>query len=72
MTNCLKNTETYGLTQLASLVKNINRTLAFYKEVFNAQIMYKEIPWAQIREPELLSEMINRVRKAGGRIKDQG
>lgn len=102
--NRLKKQETYGLTHLAILVKDLKRTLAFYKEVFDAAVMYEEASWAQIttpgshdiivfeqsaspsvgktggivhfgfrlREPGQIDEMVRRVKKAGGKIKEQG
>jgi catechol 2,3-dioxygenase-like lactoylglutathione lyase family enzyme len=47
----MKNPETYGLTHLAIRVRDIKRTLAFYREVFDAQVMYEEKTWAQITTP---------------------
>jgi catechol 2,3-dioxygenase-like lactoylglutathione lyase family enzyme len=43
--------ETYGLTHLAILVRDINRTLNFYRKVFDVEVMYQEETWAQVRTP---------------------
>jgi catechol 2,3-dioxygenase-like lactoylglutathione lyase family enzyme len=99
-----KHETTYGLTHLAILVKDITRTLTFYREVFDVEVMYQEKIWAQVRtpgchdiivfeqsdrevvgtsggllhfgyrlkEPGLISEMIDRIARAGGKIKEQG
>ena len=48
----VKPQETYGLTHLAILVRNVNRTVEFYKQVFDAHVMYQEPTWAQITTPE--------------------
>jgi predicted enzyme related to lactoylglutathione lyase len=100
----MKEHQTYGLTHLAIHVKDVKRTLTFYKEVFDAQVMYEEKTWAQIttpgshdiivfeqsdekstgttggivhfgyrlREPGHIKEMVRRITKAGGTIKEQG
>ena len=100
----MKKRETYGLTHLAILVKDIQRTLSFYREVFDVEVMYQEKTWAQVRTPGCediivfeqsdletvgksggllhfgyrlreasdIGELVRRVTKAGGRIKEQG
>ena len=42
---------TYGLTHIALAVKDLKRTLQFYKEVFGAVPMYEEETWAQVQTP---------------------
>ncbi len=42
---------TYGLTHIAIAVRDLNRTLQFYKEVFGAEPMYQEETWAQVQTP---------------------
>jgi catechol 2,3-dioxygenase-like lactoylglutathione lyase family enzyme len=42
---------TYGLTHLAILVKDVRKTLRFYKDVFCVDVMYQEDTWAQVRTP---------------------
>jgi len=96
--------ETYGLTHLAILVKDLHRTLNFYREVLCVEVMYQEKTWAQVRtpgsndiivfeqssradvgnsgsilhfgyrlrEPGHISEMIRRIKNAGGEIREQG
>jgi catechol 2,3-dioxygenase-like lactoylglutathione lyase family enzyme len=42
---------TYGLTHIALAVKDLKRTLQFYKKVFGAVPMYEEETWAQVQTP---------------------
>jgi catechol 2,3-dioxygenase-like lactoylglutathione lyase family enzyme len=42
---------TYGLTHLAIAVADINRTLDFYQQVFDMQVMYREDSFLQLTTP---------------------
>ena len=96
--------ETYGLTHFAILVRDVARTLKFYKDIFHAEVMYEEKTWAQVRtpgcndilvfeqsdkkevgqtggllhfgfrlrDPKYISEIVSRVKKAGGEIRELG
>jgi len=44
-------TSTYGLTHIAVLVKDIERTLRFYQLVFDMQVMYHEKDMVQLTTP---------------------
>lgn len=103
-TKSTKGSKTYGLTHFAIKVKNVNRTLAFYKKIFEVEVMYQSPGWIQVqtpgsddilvfeesrsasvgqsggivhfgfrlRRPEDITEMIDRVKAAGAKIKEQG
>src|SRR4030095_11099857 len=43
--------KTYGLTHIALAVRDLKRTLPFYKEIFGAVPMYQEETWAQVQTP---------------------
>ena len=43
--------KTYGLTHLAIAVRDINRTLKFYQQVFDMQTMYHEDGFLQMTTP---------------------
>ena len=104
MASSAVNQETYGLTHLAILVSDVDRTLQFYKDVFHAEVMYQEKTWAQVRtpgsndiiifeqsdnkhvgesagilhfgfrlrDPRHITALVDRVKKAGGEIREQG
>ncbi len=42
---------TYGLTHLAVAVSNLERTLKFYQQVFDLQVMYHEKDFIQLTTP---------------------
>lgn len=42
---------TYGLTHFAIKVKDVKRTVKFYKDVFNVRLMYDNPGWAQVQTP---------------------
>jgi len=44
-------TSTYGLTHIAVLVKDIEKTLRFYQSVFDMQVMYHESDMVQLTTP---------------------
>lgn len=44
-------TSTYGLTHIAVLVKDIERTLLFYQAVFDMDVMYHEKDMIQLTTP---------------------
>ncbi len=43
--------KTYGLTHLAVAVKNVERTVLFYQQVFDMKIMYREDGFVQLTTP---------------------
>jgi catechol 2,3-dioxygenase-like lactoylglutathione lyase family enzyme len=43
--------KTYGFTHLAIAVKNIDRTLSFYQQIFGVEVMYKKKDFLQIKTP---------------------
>lgn len=42
---------TYGLTHIALKVKDINKSLLFYQQVFGVKIMYQKPNFAQVQTP---------------------
>ena len=42
---------TFGLTHLAIAVNDVNRTMKFYRQVFDMQIMYHEKGFLQLTTP---------------------
>ena len=42
---------TYGLTHLSMTVRDLNRTLNFYREVFDMQLMYRDENFIQLNTP---------------------
>jgi len=47
----MKTCKTYGLTHLAIAVTNIARTLKFYQDVFDMQVMYHQKGFLQLTTP---------------------
>ena len=47
----MKPAKTYGLTHLALAVSDLDRTLAFYQQVFDVEVMYKEDNFLQVTTP---------------------
>jgi catechol 2,3-dioxygenase-like lactoylglutathione lyase family enzyme len=47
----MNQTTTYGLTHLAIAVRDIERTLRFYQDVFDMQVMYHEHGIIQLTTP---------------------
>ena len=47
----MAHSKTYGLTHLAITVKDVNRTLKFYQQVFDMQTMYHENGFIQLTTP---------------------
>lgn len=47
----MANTKTYGLTHLAVVVTDVERTLLFYSEVFGMEVMYHEKNFIQLTTP---------------------
>jgi catechol 2,3-dioxygenase-like lactoylglutathione lyase family enzyme len=45
------DTKTYGLTHIAIAVKNTERTLKFYQQVFDVQVMYHQQGFLQVQTP---------------------
>jgi len=43
--------QTYGLTNIALKVKDLDRSVAFYHQLFDARVMYKEDHFVQIQTP---------------------
>ena len=94
---------TYGLTHLAIAVRDLERTLQFYRAVFDVEVMYRQGGFMQVttpgchdivvfeersadfgstggiahfgyrlRRPEDIGELADRIRRAGGAIRDEG
>lgn len=100
----MKQTATYGLTHVAIVVDDLQRTKEFYTSVFEMEVMYDKEDFIQLttpgcndilvfetnknirpgnaggiihfgfrlRRPEGFAELLNRIKAAGGKIKDQG
>lgn len=47
----MNQTPTYGLTHLALAVKDVERTLRFYRQVFGMEVMYHEPKMIQLTTP---------------------
>lgn len=47
----MKDPKTYGLTHLAIAVNDVERTLQFYQEVFDMQVMYHRQGFVQLTTP---------------------
>lgn len=47
----MNKTKTYGLTHLAIAVKDVERTLQFYRDVFDMEVMYHEKNMIQLTTP---------------------
>ncbi len=43
--------KTHGFSHLAIAVKNIERTLSFYRQIFGSEVMYKSEGFLQIKTP---------------------
>lgn len=43
--------KTYGLTHLALAVRDVERTLGFYRAVFDVEVMYRQGGFLQVRTP---------------------
>jgi len=56
--------KTYGLTHIAIAVRNLDRTLAFYQKVFDAEVMYKESDFLQVTTPGSHDIIVFEKRKA--------
>ena len=47
----MKDPKTYGLTHLAVAVNDVERTLQFYRDVFDMQVMYHRQGFVQLTTP---------------------
>jgi len=47
----MRRPKTYGLTHIAIAVTDLNRTLAFYKKVFDVKVMYHQDNFLQVTTP---------------------
>jgi catechol 2,3-dioxygenase-like lactoylglutathione lyase family enzyme len=50
--------KTYGLTHLAIAVEDIERTLHFYQQVFDMEIMYREESFLQLTTPGCMDVLV--------------
>lgn len=50
-TKYMSKPKTYGLTHIAIAVQNIDRTLAFYQQIFDVTVMHKEAGFLQVTTP---------------------
>ena len=95
--------KTYGLTHIAIAVKDLERSLVFYKKVFDVEVMYHTNEFLQVttpgsndiivfekkkaeygmtggiihfgfrlKDPRDIEDIAERIRIAGGTIKDKG
>lgn len=68
----MANSKTYGLTHLAIAVNDIERTMHFYQQVFDMQIMYHEDSFIQLTTPDCNDIIVfeekktNAIGKTGG------
>jgi len=56
---------TYGLTHLSLAVKDLERTLRFYKKVFGAKVYWREQVMAQVKTPGCHDVIAFEKRKTG-------
>jgi len=47
----MKKAKTYGLTHIAIAVRDLDRTLAFYQQVFDVEVMYHQDEFLQVTTP---------------------
>lgn len=47
----MKGAKTYGLSHIAIAVSDLDQTLAFYKKVFDVQVMYHKESFLQVTTP---------------------
>ncbi|TMI97924.1 MAG: VOC family protein [Bacteroidetes bacterium] len=47
----MKKGKTYGLTHIAIAVRDLDRTLAFYQQVFDVEVMYHQDEFLQVTTP---------------------
>jgi len=47
----MKTAKTYGLSHIAIAVRDLDRTLAFYKKVFEVEVMYHKENFLQVTTP---------------------
>jgi catechol 2,3-dioxygenase-like lactoylglutathione lyase family enzyme len=47
----MKTAKTYGLSHIAIAVRDLDRTLAFYKKVFDVEVMYHKETFLQVTTP---------------------
>ena len=97
-------TKTYGLTHIAIVVNDLERTKRFYQDVFDMLVMYHTDDFLQLttpgchdilvfeknnkveagnaggiihfgfrlRDPKAINSVVEKIKLAGGKIKDQG
>jgi predicted enzyme related to lactoylglutathione lyase len=66
-----KKPKTYGLTHLAIAVRDLNRTLKFYQEVFDMRAMYIQDEMIQLTTPGC-NDIIVFEKKTGNEIGNTG
>jgi len=47
----MKTAKTYGLSHIAIAVRDLDLTLAFYKKVFDVEVMYRKESFLQVTTP---------------------
>jgi catechol 2,3-dioxygenase-like lactoylglutathione lyase family enzyme len=47
----MKTAKTYGLSHIAIAVSDLDRTLAFYKKIFDVEVMYHKENFLQVTTP---------------------
>jgi catechol 2,3-dioxygenase-like lactoylglutathione lyase family enzyme len=49
---------TYGLTHIAIAVRDLERSLAFYRQVFNVETMHRRGGFLQVRRPSVYADHV--------------
>jgi catechol 2,3-dioxygenase-like lactoylglutathione lyase family enzyme len=60
----MKTAKTYGLSHIAMAVSDLERTLAFYKKVFEVKVMYHKESFLQVTTPGSNDIIVFEKRKA--------
>ena len=60
----MRKAKTYGLSHIAIAVRDLGRTLAFYKKVFDVEVMYHKDKFLQVTTPGAHDIIVFEKRKA--------
>ena len=60
----MRKAKTYGLSHIAIAVRDLGRTLAFYKKVFDVEVMYHKDKFLQVTTPGANDIIVFEKRKA--------
>lgn len=61
----MKTAHTYGLSHIAIAVSDLDRTLAFYKNVFDVEVMYHKENFLQVTTPGSNDIIVFEKKKSG-------